>query len=110
MMDATKSKTIMTSVIFEKLRNKNPAVKWNLACDDWFIKKFKNVKLRRFSSKAMSPLVIGLLSQSVDVVRTLLTAGCRPDGVDFGNDLGLNRSCHPLHLCLILQDHTPYYH
>ena len=87
-MDATKSKTIMTNLVFDKLWNKNPAIKWNLSYDDWFSKKFKNVKLKRFTSKGLNPLVIGLLSQSVDVIKVLLANGCKPDGLDFTSSIG----------------------
>ena len=81
----------MTDLIFEKIKNKDVQIKWNFSYDDWFIKsgKFKNFKLRRFTSPSVSPLVIGMLSKSVDVVRCMLSHGIRPDGIDFTNKLGI---------------------
>ena len=80
----------MTDLIFEKIKNKNVQIKWNLAYEDWFVKsgKFKNVKLRRFTSQSVSPIVIGLLSKSPDVVRSMLSHGVGPNGIDFDNKLG----------------------
>ena len=35
-MDGIKSKTIMTTMVFGKVKNKNTAIKWNLSYDDWY--------------------------------------------------------------------------
>ena len=35
-MDGIKSKTIMTQMVFGKVKNKNTAIKWNLSYDDWY--------------------------------------------------------------------------
>jgi len=103
-MDGIKSKTIMTQMVFGKVKNKNTAIKWNLSYDDWFVRNgsFKNVKLRRFESPAVSPLVLGLLTKSVELVKALLYRGVSPDGIDFNNHLGVSIDHHPLHMVYFL--------
>ena len=93
-MDAIKKKTIMTKLVFDKIYQYMmgyemhvPMVKWNLGYDDWFVKKFKNIKLKRFTAQSMSPLSIALMSQSVDVVKEIMTR-CKPDGIDLKDTYG----------------------
>ena len=70
----------------------------------WFVRNgsFKNVKLRRFESPAVSPLVLGLLTKSVELVKALLYRGVSPDGIDFHNHLGVSIDHHPLHMVYFL--------
>ena len=70
----------------------------------WFVRNgsFKNVKLRRFESPAVSPLVLGLLTKSVELVKALLYRGVSPDGIDFNNHLGVSIDHHPLHMVYFL--------
>ena len=95
-MDSIKKKTIMTKLVFDRMYDlfvlghaeiHVPMVKWNLGYDDWFVKKFKNIKLKRFTSQSISPLSIALMSQSVDVVKEILSR-CKPDGIDLKNTYG----------------------
>ena len=88
--DGMKNKTIMTKMVFDSFQYPNTMITWNLSYDEWFMKEefSRNQKLKRFKAPPVSPLVIGLLTKSKEIVRTLLAAKVDPDAIDFGDDRG----------------------
>ena len=62
-MDGIKSKTIMTTMVFGKVKNKNTAIKWNLSYDDWYGIKVSTVYLSYFYKHNSLPRVDSILGK-----------------------------------------------
>ena len=91
MCDGLNSKApIMTKLIYSQIVEPNTMITWRLSHEPWFMKDelSRNQKLKRFCSAPVSPLVIGMLARSKEIIKALLESGVEADKIDFGNDRG----------------------